>query len=236
MRKLILIATAAAVSGCVTQPTSQVVSSAVGGAGGAAPVAPAQPGCKPLNGGGNASASGPETATVVGAVGGALIGALAGRGMASNKSVGTRNGLLLGALVGGLAGSRYAASIKTVEQPDGSVKLDIPGSVLFPSGSFAINDGFKSTLDSVGRTINEYCGLRAEVIGHTDSVGRPADNKVLSMNRARSVVSYLGSIGVPGDRLMADGVGPDRPVADNATEAGRQQNRRVEIFVRAPLN
>lgn len=236
MRKLILIATAIAVSGCVTQPTSQVVSSAVGGAGGAGPVA--QPGCKPLNGGGSAggSGSGPEQATVIGAVAGGVLGALAGRSMADKKSVGTRNGLLLGALVGGLAGSRYAASIKTVEQSDGSVKLDIPGSVLFPSGSFAINDGFKSTLDSVGRTINEYCGLRAEVIGHTDSVGRAADNKVLSMNRARSVVTYLGNIGVPTDRLTSDGVGPDRPVADNATEAGRQQNRRVEIFVRAPLN
>ena len=234
MRKLILIATAIAMSGCVTQATNPIVSSALGGgaAGGAGPVG--QAGCKPLNGG--SASSGPETATVVGAVGGALIGALAGRNMANSRSVGTRNGLLLGALAGGLAGSRYAASIKTVEQADGSVKLDIPGSVLFPSGSSSINDGFKSTLDSVGRTINEYCGLRAEVIGHTDSVGRAADNKVLSINRARSVVNYLGGIGVPADRLVAEGVGPDRPVADNATEAGRQQNRRVEIFVRAPVN
>jgi len=189
--------------------------------------ASAPAGCKPLG-------LTRQQAAGVGAVVGGLLGGALGRDISRNKSAGTRNGLLLGALVGGLAGAQMGSDIKMVELDDGSVRLDIPGSVLFPSGSHAISDGFKPTLDRVGRVIQEYCGLTAQVIGHTDSVGRHADNKVLSLNRARAVVAHLTGMGIPAGRLSVDGMGPDRPVADNGTEYGRQQNRRVEILVRPP--
>ena len=72
-------------------------------------------------------------------------------------------------------------------------------------------------------------GLRLEVQGHTDSTGTADRNRDLSLARARAVVAALQLYGVGDDRLVPRGFGPDVPVADNATEEGRQQNRRVEL-------
>jgi len=74
------------------------------------------------------------------------------------------------------------------------------------------------------------------VVGHTDSVGRRDDNKTLSVNRARAVMGYLVNTGIPASTISFDGMGQDQPVADNSSDAGRQQNRRVEIYVRPPVN
>jgi len=68
--------------------------------------------------------------------------------------------------------------------------------------------------------LGERCG---------DDLGDPAANKRLSHERAEAVMAYLLSKGIEQDRLQAQGFGPDRPVADNKTEKGRAQNRRVEI-------
>jgi outer membrane protein OmpA-like peptidoglycan-associated protein len=72
--------------------------------------------------------------------------------------------------------------------------------------------------------------------GHTDSTGRHAYNVDLSNRRANAVRSYLAAKGVESRRIMARGLGPDFPVATNATEAGRQQNRRVEVLVQNDLD
>lgn len=220
------LATAVLAAGCAQVPGGHGRSSA-GVA--AEPTATGPSGCQPLG-------MSRQQATAAGALVGGLLGGLVGRDISRNKGVGTRNGLLLGALAGGLAGSQLGSGIKMIELDDGSVRLDIPGSVLFPSGSHAVSDGFKPTLDRVGRVIQQYCGLTAQVVGHTDSIGRPADNKVLSLDRARAVVAYLTGMGVPAGRLSFDGMGQDRPVADNGSDQGRQQNRRVEIFVRPPAS
>lgn len=226
----LVIAVSAALAGCANQGLQPPAAfgSATPTAATSAP-APAAPGCKSL---------GPtrEQATVGGAVIGGLAGALVGSQVSNKSSVGARNGALLGAMLGGLAGSQMGSAVKTTQMPDGSVKLDIPGSVLFPSGSSAVSDGFKPTLDTISRTVREYCNLTAQVVGHTDSVGRRDDNKTLSVNRARAVVGYLVATGISPSTISFDGMGPDQPVADNASDAGRQQNRRVEIFVRPPLN
>lgn len=192
--------------------------------------------CKPL-GGTNNSGSQPNSNTqnaMIGAAIGGLLGGVVGSKAANKSSVGARNGLLLGAMTGALIGSKYNSMIGVTEQPDGSVKLNIPGSVMFRSGSAEISPEFASTLDSVGGTIKEYCGVTGNIIGHTDSTGSAELNKRLSMDRARSVSSYLSARGVDPVRLSQDGRGPDEPVASNSTEAGRAQNRRVEIFVRPP--
>lgn len=218
----IVLALSLGLSGCNTMPVAGA------GAGAASAVASGSStgGCKPL--------IETQQATVGGAIAGGILGAALGSQLSNKPSVGARNGLLLGALAGGLAGSQFGSSIKTTQMPDGSVKLDIPGSVLFPSGSYAVSEGFKPTLNQVGQVIREYCGLTAEVAGHTDSIGAVADNQKLSENRASSVVSYLRSTGIDGSRLRAVGYGHLRPVAENTTESGRQQNRRVEILVRPP--
>ena len=69
------------------------------------------------------------------------------------------------------------------------------------------------------------------VKGHTDSVGSDAYNDKLSLRRAESVAAYLVSQGVDADKVKTAGLGESQPLADNATDDGRAQNRRVEIFV-----
>jgi len=190
-------------------------------------------GCKPLGGGGGNSDT---TNAVIGGVAGGVLGGVIGSSVSKNSRVGARNGILLGALTGALVGSQYNKMIGMTEQDDGSVKLNIPGSVMFRSGSAEISPAFAGTLDSVANTIKEYCGVTGTVIGHTDSTGTPDGNRKLSLERARSVSSYLMARGVDGARLQQFGRGQDEPIAPNNTDAGRTQNRRVEIFVRPPAS
>lgn len=191
-----------------------------------------QAGCKPL--GGNAPANSNTKNAVIGAGIGAVAGGVIGSAAAKKSSVGARNGILIGALAGALAGSKYNSMMGMTEQQDGSVKLNIPGSVMFRSGSADITPDFASTLDSVAKTITDYCGVTGNVIGHTDNTGAAALNQRLSLDRARAAANYLSSKGVDPSRLTQDGRGPNEPVADNASESGRAQNRRVEIFIRPP--
>lgn len=220
-----LIGSVLALAGCKTLPEAQQQSAVA-----QTVAAPGARACKPLGGGGSSNTSN----AAIGAGVGAVVGALIGRSAADKSSVGVRNGALFGALAGALAGSQYNKMIGMTEQADGSVKLNIPGQVLFRTGSADVSPAFQQTLDQVGSTIVEYCGLTATVTGHTDSTGSHMTNARLSLARAESVASYLRSRGVDGSRLYAEGRGPDQPIASNADEAGRAQNRRVEIFVRPP--
>ncbi len=167
----------------------------------------------------------------IGAVAGAVLGGVIGNRVADNRGVGTRNGALLGALSGALIGSQYKASISLTEMSDGSVKMNIPGSLLFETGQSAVKPAFQQTLDQVAKSLREYCGLRARVVGHTDDVGGDAANDKLSMARAQSVMHYLQGQGVRSSNLSAEGRGEREPIAPNDSADGRAQNRRVEIFV-----
>lgn len=73
------------------------------------------------------------------------------------------------------------------------------------------------------------------IIGHTDSTGSDAINNPLSLDRANSTRNYLVARGVASNRVATDGVGSRQPVADNNTAAGRDKNRRVEIYVAEPV-
>lgn len=224
-RFAVIAVSAIALAGCQTMPQQQqpqqISSTGPGG-------------CKPLGGGGGNAPNSNTKNAAIGAAAGAVLGGLIGSSAAKKSSVGARNGILLGALTGALVGSKYNSMIGMTEQQDGSVKLNIPGSVMFRTGSAEISPEFASTLDSVGGTIKEYCGVTGSIIGHTDSTGSAQTNQRLSQERARSVASYLSAKGIDPSRLTQDGRGPAEPVADNSTEAGRAQNRRVEIFIRPP--
>jgi len=104
--------------------------------------------------------------------------------------------------------------------------------ILFDVDRATLRPGSGQVLDEVARLLLGDPALSLEVQGHTDSTGAAARNRELSLERAQAVVHALGLYGVAGNRLVAKGYGPDRPVADNATEAGRQQNRRVELVKR----
>ena len=177
--------------------------------------------------------------TGVGAGVGAGIGALLG------NRTGAIVGGTLGAAAGGitgynwtnikqrLTGATQGTGTQVTEQQDGSLKVNIPSSISFDTDSYAIKPSFAPVLDQVTQTLAQHPELVAQVVCHTDSTGSPAYNQTLSQNRAQSVAGYLVQHGIAANRLAAEGRGQNQPVADNATEAGRAQNRRVEIYLRA---
>jgi outer membrane protein OmpA-like peptidoglycan-associated protein len=87
------------------------------------------------------------------------------------------------------------------------------------------------SLDSIAELLVEYPQLSARIEGHTDSSGRNETNLQLSQQRADAVRAALIKRGVAEDRLVAEGIGETRPIADNGTAAGRRQNRRVDVYV-----
>lgn len=86
-------------------------------------------------------------------------------------------------------------------------------------------------LEKIMRFMQENPTIRVEISGHTDNSGQPAYNKQLSEKRALAVFQYLTEKGIPGNRLSHVGYGPARPLADNTTDEGRQQNRRIEFRI-----
>ena len=103
--------------------------------------------------------------------------------------------------------------------------------VLFDTGKYTLKPGAREKLAKIGGIVLAHPGLKLQVEGHTDSVGSDEFNQRLSEERADSVRSYLVSQGVGADAITAVGYGKVKPVADNNTAAGRQQNRRVELVV-----
>ncbi len=108
------------------------------------------------------------------------------------------------------------------------------GDVLFATNSDALQAGAGRNLDQLVDFLRKYSERTVEVEGHTDSTGSADYNRALSLRRADSVRDYLVGRGVAGNRLATAGIGEARPIADNNTSAGRQQNRRVEVIIAHP--
>jgi outer membrane protein OmpA-like peptidoglycan-associated protein len=103
--------------------------------------------------------------------------------------------------------------------------------IFFDVNKFELKTDSQVELDELIRLLNENPNLKIEISGHTDNDGKPADNLLLSNNRAKAVVAYLVSKNIAAPRLAAKGYGETKPVADNKTEAGKAQNRRTEMKV-----
>ena len=101
--------------------------------------------------------------------------------------------------------------------------------ILFDVDRADLRPGSGEVIDTVATVLKGTPDLRIEVGGHTDNTGTGERNRQLSLERAETVVRILALYGVDADRLVPRGFGPDQPVADNATEEGRQLNRRVEL-------
>lgn len=127
--------------------------------------------------------------------------------------------------------------------PDSAYEKNIPLQPLEANATIVLNNVFfdvnrselkpesELELDKIVRLMRDNPTLKIEISGHTDNVGKPADNLVLSNNRAKAVVSYLSSKGISLQRLTAKGYGETKPAADNNTATGRAQNRRTEMKV-----
>ena len=103
--------------------------------------------------------------------------------------------------------------------------------IFFDVGKFELKTESQVELEKLVQMLTENPTLKIEISGYTDNVGKPADNLVLSNNRAKSVVTYLVSKSIPVLRLTAKGYGETKPMADNKTEEGRALNRRTEMKV-----
>jgi outer membrane protein OmpA-like peptidoglycan-associated protein len=112
------------------------------------------------------------------------------------------------------------------------VKVDLPADVLFDFDKADIRSDAAAALGQLATLIRGYPSGRVEIEGHTDSKGDDAYNQRLSDRRAESVKRWLVEReGIAAGRLATRGAGESRPVADNASDAGRQRNRRVEVVI-----
>ena len=185
-----------------------------------------------------------EQGAIIGAVGGAVIGAVA---YDKNRTKGAVVGAVGGGLAGGAVG-RYmddqkrdleknlSSEIKTgqarVEKlPNDVVRITMTSQTAFDTNSADIKSGFHSTMDKIADVVVRYGKTTLTVVGHTDDVGSNAYNQSLSERRALSVAEYLEKKRVDAMRLATAGKGETQPRSSNNTEAGRSENRRVEIYL-----
>ncbi len=109
------------------------------------------------------------------------------------------------------------------------VKLDVK----FDSGKFAVKSQYKDQIATVANFMKEHPSTSAEIEGHTDNTGKKSYNVYLSKKRAEAIRKYMiNEFGIDAKRLTAVGYGPDQPVADNNTRAGRAENRRVVAAIK----
>ena len=111
-------------------------------------------------------------------------------------------------------------------------RLSVPGNIVYETGKAIIKPESEPTLNALKAFMEQNPNFtRIRVEGHTDNVGKPADNMTLSTERAMAVVNWMAAHGMSKDRLLAVGFGDTKPIADNSTEDGRAQNRRTEFHL-----
>jgi outer membrane protein OmpA-like peptidoglycan-associated protein len=174
----------------------------------------------------------------VGAVVGAAGAVLTGKRQADEILAGAAIGGAVGAGVGAYMDAQQeklaripGTSVERVD--DNTLMVHFDSDVLFNVDSSTVDASGRDTLDGVAEVLNQYAKTAVVVEGHTDSTGSEEHNQALSERRASSVRAYLAARGVDANRIAALGFGESAPVASNDSESGRQQNRRVDILLRA---
>jgi outer membrane protein OmpA-like peptidoglycan-associated protein len=177
---------------------------------------------------------------------GAGIGAAAGAAGAILKGEREADEILAGAAIGAVVGGGIGAYMDhqeerltripgtTVERVSEDVILiHFESDVLFQVDSAVLDAGAQGTLSQVAQVLHDYPKTAVVVQGHTDSTGSEEHNQALSERRAQAVYNFLVGRGVDAGRMTAVGYGESLPVASNGTDFGRQQNRRVDMLLKA---
>jgi outer membrane protein OmpA-like peptidoglycan-associated protein len=188
------------------------------------------------------------TRTLKGGAIGSGAGAAIG-GVIGSRSDNTAAGAIIGAAVGGTAGAligkymdKQAAELEKelenakVERVGEGIQITMESGILFEVDSYALRPDAQEELQSMANVLKDYPDTKIKVDGHTDSTGSDSYNQKLSERRAKSVATFLSSLGVTADRISETGFGETIPVADNNTIEGRKLNRRVEIGILADEN
>ncbi len=190
----------------------------------------------------------------MGAAAGAVLGAVIG--YQGDHSGGALRGALVGAAAGGalgagvgaymdkqqaefnrqLAAEQQAHQIEIERLQNENLKITMNSEVSFDFGSANVTPSFGRTLDKVADVLQRYNRSGVTIVGHTDDVGSAEFNQRLSQQRADAVAYYLESRGVSRQRIRTEGRGESEPRASNASEAGRQLNRRVEMIIQPDPN
>ncbi len=123
------------------------------------------------------------------------------------------------------------AKLAAIKEEARGLVITLSGSVLFASGKSALLPAAQNRLNQVSEALMATKERKLTVEGHTDSQGSSSSNQALSQRRADAVRSYIISRGYSSDLIIAQGIGEDRPIADNANAEGRANNRRVEIII-----
>ena len=185
-----------------------------------------------------------QKGAAIGAGGGAVLGGIIGH-IAGNTAVGAVLGGAVGASAGAIIGNRMdkakakaakvqGAKVETVKDTNGldAVKVSFDAGILFATGKADLSAASQTSITEIAKVLKENSDMDIAIIGHTDSTGSDAVNNPLSVNRAKSVQNSLKNQGVTNIKRV-EGQGSKNPVADNATEEGRKQNRRVEVYMYA---
>lgn len=175
---------------------------------------------------------------------GAGIGTAVGAGIGA--LAGGEKGALIGAGIGAAAGAGsggymdyQAAKLRKelvgtgvqVKELNNQIYLIMPGNITFNTNEAFIKSSFQPVIVSISKVLQEYNKTLIQVNGYTDNTGSAAINNPLSLRRATAVADFLKLKGVAANRIIVNGYGSANPIASNATAAGREQNRRVEIVL-----
>jgi outer membrane protein OmpA-like peptidoglycan-associated protein len=183
----------------------------------------------------------PRTGVLIGGLTGAAAGQIIG-----GDTRATVIGGVVGAALGGAIGASMAAQERELRQSlagtgaaitntGSDLRVILPESVTFRTGSAVVDGGFYPALRVVSDSLRRHPNSSIRVVGHTDTVGSAALNNQLSQDRALSVARILIQNGVSANRIIVSGRGFYEPIASNNTVAGRAENRRVEIVI-TPTN
>lgn len=202
----------------------------------------ASSGCNSLNNTGKGALIGGGGGAALGAGLGAIIGG--GKGAGIGSAIGAAVGAGAGALIGRKMDKQKQqleqeladkAQVETVTDQNGlqAIKVTFNGGILFPFNSSSLSANAKTDLSQFAASLNSNPQTNVQIFGYTDNVGSYQANEKVSTNRADAVRTYLVNSGVAASRITAQGIPMADYVASNDTEAGRAQNRRVEVYITA---